>query len=45
MLFSVSELRNHLSKYLRLVKAGQEIIIAGRGKVIAGMIPIRATAG
>lgn len=35
------ELKNHLSKYLRRVKAGEPVTITERGKPIGHIIPIR----
>lgn len=36
----IRELKTHLSKYLRKVKNGGEIIISERGKVVARIIPV-----
>ena len=35
----VKELKNHLSRYLRGVKAGEEVLVSERGKVVARIIP------
>jgi prevent-host-death family protein len=35
----VKELKNQLSRYLREVKRGQEVIVTERGKVFARIIP------
>jgi prevent-host-death family protein len=35
----VRELRDHLSRYLKKVKAGEELEIADRGRVIARVVP------
>ncbi len=35
----VRELRDHLSRYLKKVKAGQELVVADRGRVIARVVP------
>ena len=35
----IRELKTHLSKYLRNVKNGGEVIISERGKVVARIIP------
>jgi len=37
------ELKTHLSKYLRRVKAGETIIVTERGKVIGQIAPISAS--
>ena len=39
----IRELKNHLSKYLRDVKAGQTILITDRGKLISRLIPAGQT--
>lgn len=36
------ELKNHLSQYLRRVKAGERIIITERGKPLGQIVPIPA---
>ena len=36
---SVTELRNHLPRYIRKVKEGGEITISSRGKIIARLLP------
>lgn len=36
------ELRNHLSAYLRRVKAGETVTITERGKPIGQIVPIQA---
>jgi prevent-host-death family protein len=35
----VRELRDHLSRYLKKVKAGKELAVADRGRVIARVVP------
>jgi prevent-host-death family protein len=35
----VRELKNRLSEYLRLVRAGEEILITDRGEVVARLSP------
>jgi prevent-host-death family protein len=35
----VRELRNHLSRYLKKVRAGEELEVADRGRVIARVVP------
>ncbi len=35
----VRELKTHLSKYLRKVKNGNEVVVSERGKVVARIIP------
>lgn len=36
---SVSELRNHLSRYLRQVERGEVILITKRGKPVGRIVP------
>ena len=36
---NVTELRNHLPDYLGKVKAGEEVLVTLRGKVIARIMP------
>lgn len=36
---NVTDLRNHLPAYLGKVKAGEEVAVTSRGKVIARLIP------
>ncbi|CAI4030049.1 Antitoxin [Nitrospira tepida] len=35
----VRELRNHLSRYLKKVRGGEELEVADRGRVIARVVP------
>jgi prevent-host-death family protein len=35
----VRELRDHLSRYLKKVRAGEELEVADRGRVIARVVP------
>jgi prevent-host-death family protein len=42
---AVAQLKAQLSKYLRLVKAGEEILITERGVPVAKIVPIRNGAG
>jgi prevent-host-death family protein len=37
---SLSEAKSHLSQLLRLVEAGEEVVITRRGKPIARIIPV-----
>ena len=37
----VRELKNHLSQYLRRVKAGETVIITERGKPVGQIVPIQ----
>ena len=37
------ELKSHLSEYLRLVKAGQTVVVTERGKVIGHIMPAAPT--
>lgn len=41
MQIGTRELKNRLSEYLRLVKAGQTIIVTERGKVIGQIVPVK----
>jgi prevent-host-death family protein len=36
---NVTELRNHLPAYLSKVKAGEEVTVTSRGKVVARLVP------
>ena len=36
----VRELRNHLSRYLDRVKAGEEVTVTERGRAVARIIPL-----
>ena len=36
----IRELKTHLSKYLRKVKNGCEVVVSERGKVVARIIPV-----
>ncbi len=36
----IRELRNHLSKYLAAVRAGQEVVVTAHGKACARLIPL-----
>lgn len=36
-LVGVRELKNRLSEYLRFVKAGEEVLVTDRGKVVVGL--------
>jgi prevent-host-death family protein len=36
----VRELRDHLSRYLGQVQAGQEVVVTERGRAIARVLPI-----
>jgi prevent-host-death family protein len=36
---SVRELKNHLSKYLRRVQAGEDVVITSRGRPVARLAP------
>ena len=38
---NIAELKTHLSRYLRLVKQGQRILVLDRGKQVAEIIPSR----
>jgi prevent-host-death family protein len=36
----VRELRNHLSRYLDLVREGDEVVVTDRGRAIARVVPV-----
>ena len=36
----IRELRDHLSRYLERVQAGEEIVVTDRGRAIARVLPI-----
>lgn len=36
---SIRELKNHLSAYLRLVRAGEHVLVTDRGEVVAELQP------
>lgn len=36
----IRELRNHLSRYLKLVKAGEQVTVKERGRTIAQLVPM-----
>jgi prevent-host-death family protein len=37
---TITELRNHLGKYLRAIKKGRSFLVSHRGVVVAKMTPI-----
>jgi prevent-host-death family protein len=37
---AISELKAHLSDYLKLVKSGNEVLVTDRGKPVARIVPI-----
>ena len=39
----VRELRDHLSRYLERVKAGEELTVTDRGRPIARLVPVGGT--
>lgn len=39
----IRELKTHLSKYMKDIKKGNEIIVSDRGKAIARIIPIEGS--
>ena len=41
---SIRDMKNHLSKYLKLVRAGKEVVITDRGKPVAQLTPIKPVA-
>ena len=38
---SISDLKARLSRYLRRVRAGQEVLITDRGRPVARLVPMR----
>lgn len=36
----VRELRDHLSRYLERVEAGEEVVVTDRGRAVARMVPM-----
>lgn len=38
----VRELRNHLSRYLERVRAGNELVVTDRGHAIARVVPVES---
>jgi prevent-host-death family protein len=38
---NVSDLRNHLPRYLARVEAGEEVLITRHGRVVARLAPVR----
>ena len=44
MEMSIRDMKNHLSKYLKLVRAGKEVVITERGKPVVQLIPIKPVA-
>lgn len=45
MQVNIFEAKNRLSQLIRLVQAGQEVVIANRGEPVARLVPARETAG
>ena len=41
---SIRDMKNHLSKYLKLARAGKEVVITDRGKPVAQLTPINLVA-
>ena len=41
---SIREMKNSLSKYLKLVQSGKPVVITDRGKPVAQLMPIAASA-
>ena len=41
----ISELKDHLSEYLRLVRRGQSVLVYDRDRAVARIEPVRAGAG
>ena len=37
---NVTDLRNHLPDYLKKVKAGEEVTVTWRGRIIARIVPV-----
>lgn len=40
MEIGIRDLRNHLSKYLDEVRAGNELVVTDRGRAIARLVPL-----
>jgi prevent-host-death family protein len=40
---NISELRNHLPRYLSRAEAGEEILVTRRGRAVARLAPVRDT--
>jgi prevent-host-death family protein len=40
----VAQLKAHLSRYLALVKSGQEVVVTERGRPVAKLVPLPAAA-
>ncbi|NOY55755.1 MAG: type II toxin-antitoxin system prevent-host-death family antitoxin [Actinobacteria bacterium] len=36
----IRELRNHLSRYLALVRSGEEVVVTDRGRAVARVVPL-----
>lgn len=45
MQVNIFEAKNRLSQLIKLVQAGQEVVIANRGEPVARLVPARETAG
>jgi prevent-host-death family protein len=41
----IRDLKNHLSEYVRLVRAGEVVMVTDRGEVVAELCPPGETAG
>lgn len=41
----ISELKNHLSKFLNYVRNGEQVVVLDRGRPIAEILPRRSTSG
>lgn len=39
----VHELRQHASRYVRMVKAGQRVAVTDRGRLVAYLVPVEAS--
>jgi prevent-host-death family protein len=39
MAVGIRELKNNLSRYVRLVQDGEEVLVTDRGKVVAALVP------
>lgn len=39
----IRELKTHLSRYVKEVKRGDEILVSDRGKIVARMVPVGDT--
>lgn len=41
---SIREMKNRLSKYLKLARAGKDVVITNRGRPVARLMPVKPVA-